>query len=347
MDGRSDLDELRVLEIGTLTLFKPVYPESTTWLCPAPMPEKRGCADPPPPFVGWNEFTKIKQRLLSGAYDLVVYLVPGVLRRFSRWWWKDFIRERLCHHQAVKTLLREVRGMPIAVLDMGDAGPLNPANIPLLDCCRAYFKRELPAEPAELLSAPGAAATINASHNSASATSRLAKLRTISVGLCRERIAAAPATTLEKKVGVFFAGCVRNLAIRRRGLSCLLSLRKKGVVVDVAEGLPIEEYMKRCAQAWLVWSPEGLGRDCFRHYEAPLCRSVPVINQAPVVRHRPLINGTHCFYYEDQGNDLARVILGALSDKARPIQMAEQARAHVLEHHTHEALCRYITEEIL
>ena len=65
-------------------------------------------------------------------------------------------------------------------------------------------------------------------------------------------------------------------------------MRREGIDVDIGERMPIEQYMERCAKARLVWSPEGYGKECFRHYEAALCGSVPVISRAPRILHRPL-----------------------------------------------------------
>ena len=88
------------------------------------------------------------------------------------------------------------------------------------------------------------------------------------------------------------------------------------------------------ARAWLTWSPEGLGWECFRHYEAPFAFSVPIINSPTIIRYRPLIDGIHAFYYcPDEPNALAEKVKTALGDKKRLREMAERAHAHVLKYH--------------
>ncbi len=109
--------------------------------------------------------------------------------------------------------------------------------------------------------------------------------------------------------------------------------------------LPRKEFYERCARAWLVWSPEGLGWDCFRHYESAACRSVPVINRPRIVWHEPMQEGVHCFFYEPSGGNLAAVVKAALADKEKLRTMAEAGREHVLRHQTPTAICEYILQE--
>ena len=100
------------------------------------------------------------------------------------------------------------------------------------------------------------------------------------------------------------------------------------------------------AEARLVWSPEGLGWDCFRHYEAAAAWSVPLINTPPIERHAPLEDGKHCFLYDVSGG-MAPRIREALADPARLERMAAEARAHVLATATPKAICRYVVGEML
>ena len=83
-----------------------------------------------------------------------------------------------------------------------------------------------------------------------------------------------------------------------KGFGNYVRSRMKGSVDIADRRLSQTEYWKRMSQAWLTWSPEGLGWDCFRHYEAPLAGSIPVINSPTIVRYVPLIDGVHAFYYQ-------------------------------------------------
>lgn len=89
-------------------------------------------------------------------------------------------------------------------------------------------------------------------------------------------------------------------------------------------------------------TPEGYDWDCFRHYEALATGTVPVINQPNVQRYQPIIEGKHWRYYDVEGDDLVRVALGALKDRAHLTRMAEAGREQVLRHFTHRALCIHI-----
>jgi len=340
-----------ILEIGRFCLFKRVYPETTTWLHPGDTPPTGSEYSLLPPFVTRAAIPSIKRRLRDRDYQLIVYFPPGLSPHTAsglsfRSVLKRIGRRRSSLRATVSALLREAVGIPLVVLDMDDAESLDPANISLLDHCRAYFKREMPDDHAKLFHGARGAPGFR-SWSPLSLECRLAKLRPISLGLPKERIQSAPPVPHEKTVDVFFAGKVKKCLVREQGLSFLRSLASKGFIVTTAEGLSLEEYLQRCARAWLVWSPEGMGRDCFRHYEAPLCWSVPVINHAPILRYRPLIDGTHCFYYDAKGDNLEQVIVRALSDKTRLLSMAEEGRAYVLAYHTHEALCRYVLSEVI
>jgi hypothetical protein len=131
-------------------------------------------------------------------------------------------------------------------------------------------------------------------------------------------------------------------------LAELVALRDKGVRVDIPDNaLPLDEYLTRIARAWLTWSPEGFGYDCFRTYEAAVCGSVPILNRQTVERYKPLRNGEHCFYYDVEQDNLAATIAHALLDRDRLTSMALEAREFVLAEHTPAALARHITETTL
>ena len=118
--------------------------------------------------------------------------------------------------------------------------------------------------------------------------------------------------------------------------------------MDVPERrLDRREFYQRCASARLVWSPEGYGWDCFRHYEAAACGSVPLINYPSIQRYRPLQDGTHCLYYAPEPGGLSHAILGALQDKAKLAAMAENARDHANRFHRREIIGRHIVDSCL
>jgi hypothetical protein len=164
----------------------------------------------------------------------------------------------------------------------------------------------------------------------------------------RDRPREGHTLPLEKTADVFFAGQVTlNSTVREAGMRQLETLAARGYRIDIArERLPYREFLARCARSWLTWSPEGYGWDCRRHYEAALCRSVPLMSRATIHRHRPLVAGEHGFYYDVEGDGLIRAAEDALADKERLARIAEASRTHVLTHHTYEAICRYMVGEL-
>ena len=101
--------------------------------------------------------------------------------------------------------------------------------------------------------------------------------------------------------------------------------------------------MAALARSWLVLSPEGYGWDCYRHYEACLAGSVPVINFPSYRRAMSLRDRVHCFYYDPRQGSLAELLRAWLADK----QKLEAGQRHVLANHTKSAVVRYIVREIV
>jgi Glycosyl transferases group 1 len=151
---------------------------------------------------------------------------------------------------------------------------------------------------------------------------------------------------MAKKTDVFFAGGTAHRLNRQWGLRQLERLKAEGYSIDIVqEQLPLDEFLRRCAQACLVWSPEGHGWDCQRHYEAAVTGSVPLMQSPTIYRHAPLLDNEHGIYYHVEGDHLAFRIRQALQNRVRLTEMGQAARAHVLRWHTHAALGRYVIEE--
>ena len=241
-------------------------------------------------------------------------------------------------------------GTPLAIVDLDDTSSIAGHMLPLMRRCRFYFKRELPADHWRVffrslhrdLPSPRM-------RRRADLQDCIAKLRPLSLGLGRARIAAIGAPRSDKEVDLFFAGLVDGSStVRRRGLAQFQALAAEGYSLDVADvRLPFDEFVRRCARARLAWVPEGLGWDTYRQYEAALCGAVPVMNYPTIERHRPLVAGEHCWLYDVSGDDLAATVRRALADRSRLAAMAVAARNHVLAHHTEAALCTHVVAATL
>jgi hypothetical protein len=349
-----DVSSLRILEIGDTPLFKRAFPDNTLAIWTGNnVAEER--------VPGWLNFSlrrvgELRRQLAGEEFDLVVCAPPLYAPWDPRWLARALFSRRALAGQSPlirgfgTTLLRGRIKAPLAVIDRDDAPLINRHAIALLDRARVYFKRELPTDHWRVfLKTAHANLPTPRLRGSRRFRARVARLRPISLGISLERSAKLVGEERPKTADVFFAGITAsNSTVRERGLAQLQALAAAGVRVDIPDRvLPLEEFYERCASAWLVWSPEGLGWDCFRHYEAAACFSVPVISQPTIDRHRPLRHGEHALYYDVEGDGLPRTIREALAEPARLRAIARAGRAHVLEHHTEPALCRYVAETVL
>jgi hypothetical protein len=345
---------LRILEIGEYSLFARAWPDRTRCFWTGHDPADIAGAPHEP--LAPRHVPMLLRALRRGDFDLVACYPPSDAP------WRPRLAASLARRhgwRAGPLLLRALGPLlvlrpaaaPLAVLDLADQPVLMRHSVPWLDRCAAYFKRELPTDHWKaFLRTSGRRLPTARDRQSPRMRARMAKLRPLSLGLAPERLAAiAGAGPAEKTVDVFFAGQVESSStVRGEGVAQLARLAQAGYRIDVArERLPAAEFYVRCARAWLAWSPEGYGWDCFRHYEAPLCGAVPVINYPTIRRHAPLEDGVHCFYYGVEGTGLARVVVAALADKARLRTMAAAGREHVLRHHTAERLCEHIVASCL
>jgi hypothetical protein len=304
---------------------------------------------------------RLRRALREGKYDLVISCSnPDPIWRQDRNALSNglkFLRKLLFEPGAlgfylVPWMLGQ-SNVPLAVFDWEDNTIIARKNWGLLRRATCYFKTQSPRNPfkAFLFQDRRNDCLFNIVRQPIY-NEWIRKLRPFCVGITvpenwRDLGAA------EKKTDVFFAGAAHYSWARREGLRQLEELRAEGYNIDLhitgtgAPNIPPDEFLRRCSEAWLVWSPEGAGWDCMRHYWAPLMGSVPLLNHPDTRRHEPLIDGIHAFYYGVEGDDLKRVVRLALADKDKLRAMAPEARAFVLPRHTHPALADYLISETL
>ena len=349
-----DPARLRILEIGSIPYFKTAFPAATTFYATTPIP------DPTPAtqrhVLSLSNLRELWDRAHAPGFDLIVCRPP-----FFAPWNPVWILRALFSRRTLRgewqfvpafgsQLMRGRLAAPLAILDQEDVPHVARHNFHLMDSCRLYFKRELPIDHWRVFQRTGHRDVPTPRFRaSARQRRRLEKLRPISLGLPPEGEAALPDKPQDKTVDVFFHGeMLQSSTVRARGMAELLALREQGLNVDLSEQrLPLPEFYARMARARLVWSPEGLGWDCLRHYEAAACFAVPVISRPTIERHRPLLEGEHAFYYDPEPGGLALTVRAALADPARLEAMAVAGRAHVLAHHTMRALATHIVETTL
>jgi hypothetical protein len=349
-----DFSSLRFVEIGAPWL-KTVFPQQTQ--CFSNFHTRR-TADPVNGIyhISLDTLPRLHRALREPGLSLVVCR-PGF---YPPWHWQWIFRELFSrralrgesrlHGALGAQMLRSPIDTPIAVLDTEDYPAIKTDRLFLLSRCKLYFKRELPPDHWRLFTGTAHASLPSRRfRRQPRYRDMVAKVRPLSLGLPLESRGLLPMNAPGKTADVFFAGDTESSStVRAAGMREIMALRERGITVDIPQSrLPLPEFYQRASRAWLVWSPEGLGWDCFRHYEAPACGSVPIINQPTIERHHPLAAGEHALYYDPAPGELSRTIVAALADKDRLRAMAQAGQAHVTMHHTPEALARYVVESTL
>ena len=262
---------------------------------------------------------------------------------------ETMIKAKYPNSLAPYLVLLLLRGTRLVGIDNGDLPLIRKENHGVLKKCHIYFKRELPQNLANafLFTDKGLNKRDNIA-NFIQSFDGYNKIHPIAYGV--KNIHMFECIQKEKKYDVFFSGSVNLTSwARRRGVMQLKSLKSQGLRVKILVDTPLprDEFLRECAAAYLVWSPEGMGWYSLRDYESLLVGSVPVINYPTIVRYKELVEGEQAFYYGQEGDHLQTVILDKLKDKKRLIEMGHEGRKFVLEHHSLPAIGRYIVEKSL
>jgi hypothetical protein len=334
-----DPQTARIVEIGCHAVMKSAFPDRTRLLWTYhKLSEPLSFYEP----FSLRAARQVWRQTRAGQIDLIVVWVspyaPWNFRQLKTVYgrpfqpWKSLIR--IFGIQALRFVSTAT---PILAIDNEDARTIAAHNVFLLDKAKYFFKRELPIDRWQVFQhtvhagLPGARFRSNPKNRR-----RVGKLHPISIGVTWHEPVPQGPPFLEKSVDVFVALTVEGgTTVRNQGIEQIRQLATTGLVLDIVEGrIEHSQYMERMGRAWLTWSPEGLGWDCFRHYEAPLVYTVPVINSPTIVRYAPLQDGVHAIYYHpDEHGSLGDKIISALADKDRLRLIAQTARSHVLKFH--------------
>lgn len=340
--GEPDKPIKTIYEIGAIGLISRVAPERAklVWI---------GEEDPQTDDERRSQQFNLKalfELLHRSARDEIDFIVVYPATRHPPWHWRPL---RSLGHRPLRPWQRFIRlfgiqalrllphRIPLFVVDYDDMRTVPRFNVFLLDRCRYYFKRELPIDRWQVFQR-----TVHPEMPStrfrerAVNRDRIAKLRPWSIGFSTAAPELPSSEFPEKTIDLFVSLAVSGSStVRMQGLAELRELAKRNDRIFIADRrLPRDEFLATMARAWLTWSPEGFGWDCFRHYEAGAFYSVPVINQPTIVRDRPLRPGEHAFYYDaDIPGSLSSVVEAALGDRERLKKMAIAAHDHVATHH--------------
>lgn len=341
-----------ILEIGGYRFFHELMPHRTVYVAVGASLQDAARAD-----LVLSSKTRKAFRHLVGHPNFKIIIIRVNSAPSSAWPWvlqavcdtSDFAAPgRLSWSSRLQTG-RKTRRAALIIADFEDEAAILPCNLPLLHACSLYFKRELPADRWRLLiSALAGREDERAVRANPRYRGLIPKLHPLPLGLpLSETRHSIPTNEIQKTIDLFFAGSVDSRSwIRTVGLAELEALRANGLSIEIiAKPLAPAAFYRLCAQSYITWSPEGFGWDCWRHYEAAACRSVPLINYPPTERHAPLQQDHHALFYDPSPGGLTRAVLAALADKPKLLNMAAAARNHVIAHHTPEAIAELIASK--
>ena len=317
--------------------------------------------------LSWSGFSALQRSLRSNPPDIVLvtdreksFLPPGVgWIRGAGSCWRAFMKNP--QDFFIFTLFaRAVRqGLPIAMVNRSDDGRLLPGSDWFYRRCHACFVRELHPLPEialrDLFTPSGGNPQSNrrarriTSWFDPTCPSRrdISKLRPISLGV-PDGMAGSRLGRADKSWDIFFAGDLHEKGFRGRLVAELQALAGgTGWKILLRDRLPHGEYVECLAASRLCLSPPGMGWDCWRHYEAMLTGSVPVMPYPTILSYQPPQDGRHCFYFAPEPGGLTRCLEKVMAQTDRLPAMAAAGRNLVLENHTYAKLREYVIRETL
>lgn len=340
-----------IVEIGYVGFFKRIMPERTTFFAVECSTDEHFVADH---VLEQIDVGVLAAQLAESSVRAVILRIhhhPGPAYEQV---FRFFVSSRSKHEERQPLVGNSAppfkKQPPLVLLDFEDESFVNPSVAQLFPIATHIYKRELPVDRWRLLQLIPSTARDEASfRNDAQAERELEKISPLPLGLpLDERRRLIPTTAVPKRSDIFFIGqTAASSWLRRSAKYELDQLRKSGVVVDApSDRQDPKALYRRCSEAWLTWSPQGYGWDCFRHYEAAVCRSVPIINYPIIERYNGLRDGEHCIFYDPRPLALTDAVIRSLENKDRLKEMGEAARQHVLKNHTPEATAERILSEI-
>ena len=348
-----DVKSWRILEISEEGLFHRVAPEQTTWVWTTLRNIEKRKGDLKLKFSS-RLARELLAKIAKGEFDLiVVFALKERLWRSDRFFLKNVSRllKRFFWHfyTYAPYLILFIKGksVPIVMIDQADSTITGAQNFIFFPKTTCFFKRELPQNSWNtfLHTSRRNEDLVNIQRQS-KFQKALRQLRPFPLGVHRA-LEFSEIRPEQKTSDIFYIGNDSRSSVRQAGIKILERLRDQGLRVDISsQRLDVEEFRRRLSSSWLAWSPEGMGWECFRHHEAVICGTVPVINYPTIQRYRPFIQNRHALYYGCEGDDLSQVIHEALKEKARLLEMVAAARDHLQRGYTAEAVLRYIGEEI-
>ena len=321
---------MRILEFGRDPLFSAVGTFNARWVKVGESlePQQRFGTAPLAPDGIWGAIVGLVLR----QYDFIIW--PAIRQRAQgdadsagRAYARQILAWLATKAWTARTLvlLFGLRHVPHIIRDVGDEPSLGTVSLSLFPFARLYAKREL-LECIEY-EAPTAKPPILYSP------------------MAFDADYFPPLRAETKMIDVFFSGSL-NTDERNAGRRVLEMLQSAGLEIDMCDGrIPYDEYLTRMSKAWLALSPRGYGEHCYRHYEALMMLTVPLISRPAIPVHYDLIDGETCFFYDGlDAESLKATVRTALGNKERLTSMARKGSDQVRAINDRKAVCRSLLQ---
>jgi len=280
--------------------------------------------------------------------------------------WASNYNDHLPYYKAVLLSLRSklfchavacfYGGKKLVVLDMADIGLVRKSDLILFSKAQIIFKRELTISQTKLFGACYEGFHFGKQKNLEDKL--YDKMKPICLGTERHweenTIVNHPQydveiTLKDKKYDVFYAG--KPTSLIREGCDAFLeSLQEAGLKVYYEPGKRIEQerFREIMSQSWFTLSPEGYGWQCYRHYEAMMLGSIPLVNYPTVRLVEPLLDGVHFESYNPFSSyiTIADSLLSKLEDKEKLLRRCSVIKFDSQEHLSVKGIENYILKSI-
>jgi hypothetical protein len=229
---------------------------------------------------------------------------------------------------------------PLAVIDARDSIYIYPWDLPLLEACTLYFKKDLMNWPRRTL------LPLADYYRDKRVLPLQPKLRPMSQGLDESRFAASARPMKERDIDLFMSGNP-SIPLRAEIIARCEKLAGRFRVFVNRGLLPAEEYRAMLQRTKLAVCVESYGGETWRQYEVAAAGAVPLMSWPFTQLLDPLVPDEHAFYFSFIGDHFERTIETALRDDARLQRMSEAARAFVLAKKHRSALLNHVVNRTI